>query len=83
MDAAERVLIHELMSGADARESLAALAFHVDGCSHAETASMLGVSSRTVATLLVRFRERARARLRAAPARLQRDQNPLGGSERR
>jgi RNA polymerase sigma-70 factor, ECF subfamily len=49
------VLIRGLLAAADERQAAAAVYVFVDGMSHEEAASVLGVSKRTVGNLLERF----------------------------
>lgn len=56
------VLIRRLLADADERQAAAAVYVFLDGMSHEEAASVLGVSKRTVGNLLERFQEWANAR---------------------
>jgi len=56
------VLLRRLLADADERQAAAAVYVFLDGMSHEEAASVLGVSKRTVGNLLERFQEWANAR---------------------
>ncbi|MFY0528964.1 RNA polymerase sigma factor [Archangium gephyra] len=56
------VLLRRLLADADERQAAAAVYVFLDGMSHDEAASVLGVSKRTVGNLLERFQEWANAR---------------------
>lgn len=56
-------MLRALLADADPQQAEAALAVFVDGMSHAEAATVLGVSRRTVGNLCARFVEWARARI--------------------
>ncbi|HEX5752585.1 MAG TPA: RNA polymerase sigma factor [Archangium sp.] len=56
------VLLRRLLSEADERQAAAAVYVFLDGMSHEEAASVLGVSKRTVGNLLERFQEWVNAR---------------------
>ncbi|MCY1081459.1 RNA polymerase sigma factor [Archangium lansingense] len=57
------VLIRRLLADADERQAAAAVYVFLDGMSHEEAASVLGVSKRTVGNLLERFQEWANAKI--------------------
>ncbi|WP_052519071.1 RNA polymerase sigma factor [Archangium violaceum] len=56
------VLLRRLLAEADERQAAAAVYVFLDGMSHEEAASVLGVSKRTVGNLLERFQEWVNAR---------------------
>ena len=56
------VLMRRLLADADERQAAAAVYVFLDGMSHEEAASVLGVSKRTVGNLLERFQEWVNAR---------------------
>ncbi|REG31697.1 RNA polymerase sigma-70 factor (ECF subfamily) [Archangium gephyra] len=56
------VLLRRLLADADERQAAAAVYVFLDGMSHEEAASVLGVSKRTVGNLLERFQEWVNAR---------------------
>lgn len=60
------VLLRRLLADADERQAAAAVYVFLDGMSHEEAASVLGVSKRTVGNLLERFQEWANARTAGA-----------------
>lgn len=55
------LLLRRLLAGADERQAAAAVYVFLDGMSHEEAASVLGVSKRTVGNLLERFQAWAHA----------------------
>lgn len=57
--AEDRLTVRHLLAETDERTARAAVCVHVDGMSYDEAADTLGVSKRTVANLLKRFREHA------------------------
>ncbi|WNG60761.1 RNA polymerase sigma factor [Archangium gephyra] len=61
------VLLRRLLSEADERQAAAAVYVFLDGMSHEEAASVLGVSKRTVGNLLERFQEWVNARTAGGP----------------
>ena len=63
-----KILVRALLREVDERTALAAVCVHVDGMTYAEAAEHLGVSKRTMANLLLRFKERADRLLADAPA---------------
>jgi RNA polymerase sigma-70 factor (ECF subfamily) len=58
--------LRELLATADARCATAALFVHVEELSYDEAAARLGISRRTLASLLARFGDWARGRLAAS-----------------
>ncbi|WPB79109.1 RNA polymerase sigma factor [Archangium violaceum] len=61
------VLLRRLLAEADERQAAAAVYVFLDGMSHEEAASVLGVSKRTVGNLLERFQEWVNARTAGGP----------------
>jgi len=51
----ERLFLRKLLASADERQAAAAVYVFIDGMSHEEAASVLGVSKRTVGNLIERF----------------------------
>ena len=66
-DTEQQVLVRRLLDKIEPRTAEAAICVHIDGMSYDETSSYLGVSKRTVANLLARFREAARELLESNP----------------
>ncbi len=66
----QRVLVRKLLGHVDPRTAEAAICVHIDGMSYDETSSHLGVSKRTVANLLARFRRSAQEFLELCPKAL-------------
>jgi RNA polymerase sigma-70 factor (ECF subfamily) len=67
------LLLRRLLAAADERQAAAAVYVLLDGMSHEEAASVLGVSKRTVGNLLERFQAWASAQVSAPP-----EQKPSG-----
>jgi RNA polymerase sigma-70 factor (ECF subfamily) len=65
----ERVFIRGLLARADERQAAAAVYVFVDGMSHEEAASVLGVSKRTVGNLIERFQAWAESQGEEPPAK--------------
>ena len=63
----QRVLVRKILGSIDARTAEAAVCVHVDGMSYDETSRHLGVSKRTVANLLSRFKKAAQELLETGP----------------
>lgn len=78
------LLLRRLLADADERQAAAAVYVLLDGMSHEEAASVLGVSKRTVGNLLERFQAWARERMAAGaessapPARAPEERKPSG-----
>jgi RNA polymerase sigma-70 factor (ECF subfamily) len=61
----QRLQLQRLLAEADEKCAQAVVYVHIDGCTHAEAAELLGVSRRTVGNLLERFNRFAMRRLNA------------------
>lgn len=55
----DRAMVRAMLGEVDERIAGAAICVHIDGMTHDEASKHLGVSVRTVANLLTRFRERS------------------------
>ncbi len=53
----DRTLVRALLAEVDEKSASAAICVHIDGMTHDETSKQLGVSVRTVANLLTRFKQ--------------------------
>lgn len=62
----DALAVRRLLSEMEPRVAEAAIYIHIDGMTYDEAAGQLGVSKRTVANLLSRFQEQARALLEPA-----------------
>jgi RNA polymerase sigma-70 factor, ECF subfamily len=56
----DRAFVRAILGEVDEQTAGAAICVHIDGMTHEETSKQLGVSVRTVANLLTRFKQRMR-----------------------